>query len=160
MKKIMVLIFVLLALVVSCEKAKEQKEQKLSKEKLFELSERCSKAGKLYFEDFAKQTNISGLAYKSKYLWDDPEYHYNSRMNTCLIHIRYIETFPEHGSGISSHYNQVVDIFSNKTILRGWFMRDSSDKNAIKETILDMGDGIPNYTSTEYFKQKDKLFNE
>ena len=159
MKKIMVLIFMSLALVFSCERPKEQREQKLSKEKLFDLSERCSNAGKLFFQDFVRQTNSIGRSVKSDYLWDDPEYHYNSRLNTCLIHIRYVEG-DKYGISITYHYNQVIDIFSNKTILRGWFTRDTSDKNATKETILTTVDEAPNYTSAEYFKQKNKLFSE
>lgn len=145
-----------MALLVSCESSKKQE---LSKEKLFELSERCSNAGRLYFRDFVRETNASGFSVKSQYSWDDPEYHYNSRLNTCLIHIRYIE-FDKYNSAVSTHYNQVVDIFSNKTILRGWFMRDVSDKNGTKETIIDMSDGTPNYTSIEYYRQKNKLFSE
>ena len=156
MKKIMVLIFVSLTFVFSCERPKEQK---LPKEKLFELSERCSTAGRSYFENFSRETNAFAFSTKTRYTWDEPEYHYNSRLNTCLIHIRYIE-FDKYDSAISHHYNQVVDIFSNKTILRGWFRRKVDDKNGTDETVTDMRDGIPNYTSVEYFKQKNKLFSE
>jgi hypothetical protein len=102
-------IIIICGAVVSCESSKEQK---LSKEKLFELSERCSNTGKLYFQDFVKETNAVGFSVKSQYSWDDPEYHYNSRLNTCLIHIRYVE-FDKYDIAITRHYNQVVDIFFN-----------------------------------------------
>jgi hypothetical protein len=65
--------------------------------------------------------------------------------------------FIDLNSGYSQHYNQTVDVFSNKTILRGWFTRHTKEN---KEEIIDLKDGIPNYTSTEYFKQKNKLFSE
>ena len=160
MKKFILALFftiiIICGAVVGCESSKEQK---FSKEKLFELSERCSNAGKLYFQDFVRETNAFGFSVKSQYSWDDPEYHYNSRLNTSLIHIRYME-FDKYDSAVSRHYNQVVDIFSNKTMLRGWFRREVSDKNATKEAIIDINDGIPNYTSIEYYKQKNKLFSE
>ena len=37
----------------------------------------------------------------------------------------------------------------------GWFTREKD-----KEELLDVGNEIPNYTSTEYFKRKNQLFSE
>jgi hypothetical protein len=66
----------------------------------------------------------------------------------------------EYNSAIpGAHYNQVVNVFSDKTILRGWFIRDVKENN-IKESIINLGDDVPNYTSVEYSKQMNKLFSE
>jgi FlaG/FlaF family flagellin (archaellin) len=92
-------------------------------------------------------------------MWDDPEYHYSSKLNTCLIHIRYVDqSFALSSLKVSYQYNQVIDIFSNKVILYGYFER-SVDNNTEK-TIDTFHANIPNYTSIEYFKHKDKLFSE
>jgi hypothetical protein len=135
--------------IFSCDKFNNKE---LSKEKLLEMAEKCNKAGKTYFQEFSTSMNSDGI----NYLWDDPEYHYNKRLNTCLAHVRYIQNNP-YESSVSTHYNQTVDVFANKAIIRGWFIRDVKDNT---EKILDSHDKVPNYTSLEYFKQKDKLFSE
>jgi hypothetical protein len=145
MKKIVIAVcIVFLCLSVGCDYFKGEK---LSQKEKLELAEKCSKAGKIYFDDFIRKNLPEG------FLWDEPEYHYSMKMNTCLIHIRYVSpTKP------SSHRNQVIDIFSNKTILYGWFERDSAKNTETLSEIV--GDNAPNYRSIEYFEKKDKLFSE
>jgi hypothetical protein len=149
MKKIIHLMVMLsLSLLVNCDNFQSKE---LSPEKKLELAEKCSKAGKEYFNDYWRSNNSEG------YRWDDPEYHYNSRLNTCLIHIRYV-LIESYDTKLSFHYNQVMDIFSNKAIIYGWFERDIGKKT---ETLIDTpSSSVPNFTSTEYIKEKDKLFSE
>jgi hypothetical protein len=52
------------------------------------------------------------------YIWDDPEYHYNKRLNACIAHVRWIES-DLYNSASSRHHNQTVDVFANKVISRG-----------------------------------------
>jgi hypothetical protein len=133
-----------LSLLVNCDNFKSKE---LSPEKKLELAEKCSKAGKAFFDDFIARNLPEG------YLWDEPEYHYSSRLNTCLIHIRYVSP-----GTTSSHRNQVIDIFANKPLIYGWFERDNVKKT---ETLTEpLNTDVPNYKSVEYFKQKDKLFSE
>ena len=148
MKKTILIIAILsLSFLVNCD---NPKSKEMSAEKRLELAEKCSKAGREFIKGYFARNNQEGC------LWDEPEYHYNSRLNTCLIHIRYLYMLPN--SMLSLHYNQVIDIFANKPILYGYFQRDS-EKNT--ETLLESATGdAPNYTSIEYFKQKNKLFSE
>jgi hypothetical protein len=133
-----------LSLSVGCDYFKEEK---LSQKEKLELAEKCSKAGKTYFNDFIAKNLPEG------FFWDEPEYHYSTKLNTCLIHIRYVQP------GLPSlHRNQVIDIFANKPILYGWFERDSEKKTETPSKMV--SDDVPNYTSIEYFKRKDKLFSE
>jgi hypothetical protein len=143
---IFTLILLIIGSVSGCDYNKKSKE--LPPEKKIELAEKCSKAGKAYFDEFLRHDFPEG------YLWDDPEYHYSSRLNTCLIHIRYIKL----GIPSSSQRNQVIDIFSNKAVLYGWFERDGKT-NVETPTDPPHGD-VQNFKSIEYFKQKDKLFRE
>jgi hypothetical protein len=134
------------------EKKKEivEKATELSPEKKLEFAEKCSKSGKVYFNSYIATNLPDG------YLYDEPEYHYSSRLNTCLVHIRFVYSAAdgEH----SFHSNQVIDIFANKVLLQGHFTRD----NKLKTEKLDDDtfNDAPNFTSTEYFKQKDILFSE
>jgi hypothetical protein len=148
MKRIILFFSILLMFFpIGCDKSKNSE---LSQEKKLELKEKCSKCGETYFHDFQRSSDS-----QHQYAWDEPEYHYSHRLNTCLIHIRFIYSMD---SKVSMHYNQIIDIFSNKIILYGWFTRDI-EKNT--EEVFDTShSNIPNYTSTEYFKQKDKLFSE
>jgi hypothetical protein len=125
-----------------------QKGEKMSPEKKLELAEKCSNAGKTYFKDFIKTSLPDGFMY------DEPEYHYSSSLNTCIVHIRYVNR----AGDVTLHYNQVIDIFSNKPLLYGHFERDNKTK---AEKLSDtFNDSAPNFTSDEYFKRKDKMFNE
>jgi hypothetical protein len=57
------------------------------------------------------------------------------------------------------HFNQVVDVYANRTILYGWFERDNSE-----EKLMDTPDAgtpkVPNYTTKQYFTEEKKLFSE
>ncbi|MCX5809839.1 MAG: hypothetical protein NTX36_10800 [Proteobacteria bacterium] len=120
MKATVILLSVLFIFsIASCDQFKKQPE-KLSKEKKIELSEKCSRSGKTYFDEFWRSTNVLAIQFKTKYSWDDPEYYYSEKLNTCLIHIRYME-FDYYQSSISHHYNQIIDVLTNKTLVRGWF---------------------------------------
>lgn len=145
MKKIISIIgLILFVHIVSCDYFKSQE---ISQEKKFELAQKCSKAGMEYFKSYYIPEG---------YLWDEPEYHYNSRLNKCLINIRYIKL--ETKSSLSLQCNQVIDIFENRPIIYGWFERDAEKHT---ETLKDPPrKDIHNYTSVEYFKRKHKLFSE
>lgn len=135
-----------LSLLASCDYLKSKE---LSSEKKLELAEKCAKAGEKYFYDY------KNAPWAADFVWDDPQYHYSARLNTCLIHIR---NFTMSVDPPSYQYNQVIDIFSNRVILYGWFTRDTK-KNT--ETLMQQPDAsVPNYTSNEYFARKDKLFSE
>ncbi len=151
MKGILMTGMLFLSFLIGCDYQKNEKvspEKSLNPEKKLELAEKCSKAGKAFFTEYISTKLPEG------FLWDEPEYHYSSKLNTCLIHIRYVSLSPKH----SIHRNQVIDIFANKHILYGWFNRDTEKQI---ETLSDSMNGdSPNYTSNEYFIQKDKLFKE
>jgi hypothetical protein len=146
---VLILVILILSLFIGCDNFKSKE---LSSEKKLELAEKCSKAGKEYFRDFTKDTPIKG------YLWDQPEYHYSNRLNTCLIHIKYVQLDETGTSGLSFHFNQVVDVFSNKTILYGWF--DKNDETKIETLLEPPNKDVPNYNSSRYVEEKNKLFSE
>ena len=121
-------------LIKKVEELKKE-NQKLLQEKKLELSEKCSLTGKIYFDDFIRRNLPEG------FLWDEPEYHYSTKLNTCLIHIRYVSQGPY----IFSHRNQIIDIFANKPILYGCFERDRDKKTETLSEIV--CDNAPNYAS-------------
>ena len=122
-----------------------QKEEKLSRENKLELSEKCYKYGKEYFADFLKRQ------LDEKEIYDEPEYHYSMKLNTCLVNIRTVQVTDE----LSFHNSRLVDIFSNKILMHGYFSRVKG-----VEKLMRPDDDAPNFTSDEYFKRKDKYFSE
>ena len=129
-------------------------EKELSATGRFELAARCSTAGKEYFEKFAKEWNTFDA--RNALLWDEPEYHYNSRLETCLVHIRFVQPSPG-GGNESRHFSQTIDVLSDRVILYGWFSRDDKTNT---ETLRDIMGDAPNFTSAEYSRQKEILFGE
>jgi len=129
--------------LAGCEK-NTSKVETPSREKRFELSEKCYKYGKEYLAQVLRTLD-------SKENYDEPEYHYSMKLNTCLAHIRTIQ-FTGEGSIQNS---RLVDVLANKILMHGNFSRNKGE-----ETLLDQFDNAPNFTATEYFKRKDQFFNE
>ena len=122
-----------------------QKVEGPSKEKRFELSEKCYKYGKEYVAEFLR-TQLD-----AKETYDEPEYHYSMKLNSCLVHLRTIQMM----GPTSIHHSRLVDVFANKLLMHGYFRRDNDE-----EKLLEHFDDAPNFTAAAYFKEKDKYFSE
>ena len=57
------------------------------------LKSRCAEDGRNFVENY-EQTNSSQNTIGAKPLWFDPKYHFNERLNTCLVYIAYIPQTP------------------------------------------------------------------
>src|SRR5690348_2635489 len=49
------------------------------------LSQKCKEDGYKYYSDFYRSMNSDGI------LWDLPEYHFNKKLNTCLVAFRFVQ---------------------------------------------------------------------
>jgi len=71
------------------------------------MSQKCRNAGELYYSASYAAINeqpVSG----AEILWQPAEFHYNRKLNTCLVHIGYV--LQPRGKGLSYHYNQIIDV--------------------------------------------------
>ena len=120
---------------------------------ILEASRRCADDGTRFVSEYMQALNDPAI----RYLWDEPEFHFSRKLNTCLVHIRHIR---ETSVGMVSYqYNKVMDIYGNKPVLYGEFTRDL--KVAPSEKTLNTGQAdVPNYTSVQYLQEKRKLFSE
>jgi hypothetical protein len=114
-----------------------------------EASRRCKDDGERFYADLRRQGDNDAL-------WDPPEFHFSVKLNTCLVHTRYVVPVYE---SVSNQYNELWDIYSNKHLFYGCVKRDASTK-PWKEELLEMLDDKPNYTTTKFFEEKAKIFNE
>lgn len=85
-----------------------------------EQKSKCAEDGKAFIDNYETTNNyaVGGL----RPVWGDPQYHYNSRLNTCLAYIWYVR-----GKGSPSNigdpmyttvYDFVFDVYSNQPILQ------------------------------------------
>ena len=111
-----------IATVCACDSTKPKEpavekpkvtERELTAEKKFSYAKECAIAGKKYFDDKAKESERPDLLFVS-WLKDD-EYHYNARLNTCLIFYT-LTVIQQNGKTLGPNAF-VIDIFSNKTLL-------------------------------------------
>jgi len=135
MKRVLCLLVMLdFALSFGCEKPKPPEapaKKELSATERFSLAEKCSVAGKKFYDEKAKDSE-----YLPNYILGWAEYHYNSRLNTCLVLLNYHSVKPD---GTVSAFELVIDVFSNKVLL-----------NAADDKIY----------AGDFAAQKDKLFSE
>lgn len=123
-------------------KQKQAANKELSEAKRFALAKECAIAGKKYSD--AEERKIAEL---QRQYPDSPvsqpsyEYHYNSRLNTCLIFSVSFES--SHGKIIPCYY--LADAFSNKSLL------------ASDPLLSSQGLGV---SPEEFIRQKEILFKE
>lgn len=145
--------------ILGCEKFKAEPaqqpqqqtlspESKLSPEQKLALAEKCSKAGRSFYETYRSSNMPDG------FLWDEPQFHYNARLGTCLLQTRFVRL----AGTTSFHQNAVIDIFANKVLLRGDFERDVKSH---EEKLWDVStDNAPNFTSTTFIQRAESLMAE
>jgi hypothetical protein len=117
---------------------------------LMELQRRCMEDGTKAYLQLRREISDPATA------WDPGEFHVNKRLNACLMHTRRVRPL---GEGASLQYNELFDVYEHRPIFYGWVKRDTST-NPWKEEPLETLDDKPNYDTTRYFVEKEKLFKE
>jgi hypothetical protein len=120
------------------------------RERTLEASRCCKEDGAKFAADFTKEADQKDA------LWDTPEFHFSKKLNSCLVHVRYVMHVYK---GLSDHYNELWDVYSNRVIFYGYFSRDTSVNPWREELLMPLGTQ-PNYTSHQYFEKKAQLFSE
>ncbi|MGA2215839.1 MAG: hypothetical protein ABSH31_21385 [Bryobacteraceae bacterium] len=115
-----------------------------------ENAQRCNADARKFYSEFVRaHPPISGGWNRD---WDEPEMHFSARLNTCLVHIGSVEInrqFPSQTNSV--HKSQVVEIYSNRAILYGWFERG---QDGIEKLIDPADRTVPNYSSTMYLAER------
>ena len=133
------------------------------------LKSRCADDGRNFAENY-EQTNSSQNAIGAKPLWFDPQYHFNARLNTCLVHIAYTQNtktitaqdlFSSDFTDEVMFANVVFDIYSNQAILQSLNHRVGAQG---KITDTPYKDGIyrqiPNLDENTFRNQLSVLMSE
>jgi len=123
-----------------------------------ENQKQCATDGNTFFQnwlatDFPKPQ--PGAVWK----YNGPEYHFNQKLNACLIFVEMVLTYaydPSSPSSVTADYgSKIFDVYANKLILESWTLRkvDESGKFSEKVDFSSLGSG-------DFYAQKKILMSE
>ncbi len=92
-----------------------EKQQKVElQEKQTELASECSKKAENFYLNEPSFQYFRKVTSDSNTVWTPPEYHFNTRLQTCLL--AWEKTTTLGGAGLKT--GGVIDVVSNKTVLK------------------------------------------
>ena len=131
------------------------------------LKSKCATDGQAFYLSFYKQFT------QVKSIWFDPEFHFNSRLNTCLVYIQWNDnSIPDIYKNdmmdfhiVVMNNNIVFDVYSNQAILQSDIIRTSDSTNGkVQETDTlneyPYAQNIPNSNGNTFGSQLKVLMNE
>ncbi len=93
------------------------------REHAIDLARRCRQDGAKVYAEF-----VDSHDNPSRVIWDDPEFHFNRKLNACLADIRYTYKL-RHDDSIAFHNNQIVDVYANRPILYSHYQSSGHSSN-------------------------------
>jgi len=118
---------------------------------LVALKSKCATDGSAFVRNYEVENNtVNSSGYRP--VWQTPEYHYNTRLNTCIVYVGYFQVTYQSPLDLSSPnstedlmgYNFAIDIYSNQAVLQNVF--DRVDTNGENTDTLSP---YPNYSDIE-----------
>jgi hypothetical protein len=109
----------------------------IARQHSLETSIKCSNDGQKFFNSYKAQKTSSGSKFS-----DEPTYHFNNQLNSCLISISYQDSTHYHYNGSQYEpvydisYDAVIDIYSNKVLISTNNYNDDKSYQQQKETML------------------------
>ncbi len=135
------------------------------------MKSKCATDGKAYYQDFYKQFT------RVKSIWFDPQFHFNSKLNTCLVYISWNDTsIPNNmywssdnkylnSTQIVTNNNIVFDVYSNQAVLQNSTVRTYTNLDGVKDEKDVLSDypyaqNIPNTNGTDFGNQLNVLMSQ
>jgi hypothetical protein len=130
---------------------------------LVALKSACATDGANYFKNYQLENGSPSV------VWQTPEYHYDTKLNTCLVYIGWDDVIYQSPFDINSPnftedlivYNFVFDVYSNQAMLQNVVSRKSTNGQN-----TDTLSSSPNYTNianvdwTTFNQQMQALMSE
>jgi len=136
------------------------------------LKSKCATDGKNFIQNY-EQSNNTANAGGHRPVWGNPEYHYNTKLNTCLAFITYSQEISEYTTGsmtstdfsmtiYSTLYAFIFDVYSNQVMLQGVMDRTTPWKGDNIDTLskYSLYPNIPNLNVSDFNKQSAILLAE
>lgn len=135
------------------------------------LKSKCATDGKAYYQDFYKQFT------QVKSVWGDPQFHFDSKLNTCLVYIWWNDTsIPDNtywtadnkylnSTQIITNNNIVFDVYSNQAVLQNSTTKTYTSVDGVKDEKDVLSDypysqDVPNSDVNTFSNQLKILMNE
>jgi hypothetical protein len=112
-----------------------------------ENARRCNMDALKFYADFQREMLSTTPAWDG--YWLDPEMHFNRKLNTCLVEIRWDHTT----DGDLYRTTSVSDVYSNREIIDAYYKFEHGEPKSA-------GQGIGGMDPKKYLAEKDKLFGE
>ena len=125
------------------------------------LKSKCAEDGENFAQNFRRNLGAGSI-------WFDPQFHFNSRLNTCLVYIAYNYTIlsqvqTRYQGMVVGIFGVVFDVYSNKPILQAVSDRKLSEKGEIVSEIptnYPPYQNVPNLDVNTFLEQLEVLMNE
>jgi hypothetical protein len=139
---------------------------------LVNLKNKCAKDGSAYMDNYVRTNNLANPGgYRP--IWGNPEYHYDTKINTCLVFISYSQEVSEYSTGsiatndfsntiYTGVYAFVFDVYSNQAMLQGVVDRTTQWKGDNIDTLSKYPPypNIPNLNGSDFNKELAILMSE
>jgi hypothetical protein len=133
---------------------------------LANLKSKCASDGEAYYKKYQLMMG------NSKMTWFDPSYHYNLKMNTCLVYIGWVTETGDNGlmnydntlntnyAVYATVYNFVFDVYQNQTLLQSISDRTTTNGgNTDVPAKYPLFTNMPNLDVSAFNNQYSALFN-
>jgi len=123
-----------------------------------ENQKQCATDGENFFNQWLK-TNVPHNDKTNSYSYVNPEYHFSTKLNTCLAYVGYIGVNSYLNSD-SSHFNIIFNVYSNSPVLESDTYRTCNGADPCTEKTMPGNDGNQTLGTTDFFNQKGILFSQ
>lgn len=134
-----------------------EKQRAAIQEQLHQRALRCAEDGKKFAAAYLAEEQ-SALLPREQSAWDDPEFHYNTELNTCLVRTRFVAL-----GNVTYQHARVTDLSSNKAVIESYVKLTpdpSKTDGSLKEEVSDILMGKPNLLRSAFQPQADALMKK
>ena len=128
-----------------------------AQEQLHQRQLKCAEDGKKFAVEYLAE-EASALLPQEQSAWDDPEFHYNTEMQTCLVRTRFVAL-----GVVTYQHARVTDLSSNKSVVESYVKLTPDPGKAagsLKEEPSDLILGKPNLSRAAFQPLADALMKK
>lgn len=134
-----------------------ERQRFAAQEQLHRRNVKCAEDGKKFAAEYLAE-EASAVLRRHQTAWDDPEFHYNVELGTCLVRTRFIEL-----GDVTYQHARVTDLNSNKAVVES-YVKLTPDPNktdgTLKEELSDLILGRPNLPRAVFQPRADALMQK
>ena len=134
-----------------------------------ETKSKCADDGRAFAQNYQSKNNaVNAGGYRP--VWFDPQYHYDSRLNTCIVYVGYAQedsetdnfnSNPPHFTAYLTVVGLVFDIYSNEVLLQTILNRVSVDgQNTDTPSDFPFYNDVQNLNGNAFKTQLQTLMSE